>query len=133
MRFLYYDRTDGRIVAVGENPSEEAIEAQKIDPTLITMLDVEADPETQKIENGEIVFKPGPTIADLNRDALSQMRIKRNNLLADCDWTVLPDSPLSVEKKAEWQNYRKALRDIPASHQSITDVEDVVWPFEPTL
>ena len=43
---------------------------------------------------------------------LSLLRIDRNNLLKDSDWTVLPDSPLSDIKKDEWKIYRQALRDI---------------------
>ena len=36
----------------------------------------------------------------------------RNEKLAESDWTQLPDSPLSEEKKLEWKNYRQMLRDI---------------------
>ena len=38
---------------------------------------------------------------------------KRNAKLRDCDWTQMPDSPLTAEKKAEWASYMQALRDIP--------------------
>ena len=38
---------------------------------------------------------------------------ERNKLLSESDWTQLPDSPLSTEKKAEWATYRQALRDMP--------------------
>ena len=38
---------------------------------------------------------------------------KRNRKLKDCDWTQMPDSPLTAEKKTEWATYRQALRDIP--------------------
>ena len=38
---------------------------------------------------------------------------KRNSKLRDSDWTQIPDSPLTAEKKAEWAAYRQALRDIP--------------------
>ena len=37
---------------------------------------------------------------------------KRNSKLRDSDWTQIPDSPLTAEKKAEWAAYRQALRDI---------------------
>ena len=42
------------------------------------------------------------------------IRARRNDLLAKCDWTVLADSPLTEEKRAEWLSYRQALRDISA-------------------
>ena len=46
---------------------------------------------------------------------LDQFREWRNGLLAETDWTVLPDSPLSAEKQAEWKTYRQKLRDLPAN------------------
>jgi hypothetical protein len=59
------------------------------------------------------------------------MRDRRNNLLIACDWTQGEDSPLSAEKKAEWQTYRQALRDVPANNSSAVNREDVVWPTPP--
>lgn len=46
-------------------------------------------------------------------DEEAPARRHRNALLAECDWTQLPDSPLSAEEKASWADYRKALRDLP--------------------
>ena len=40
------------------------------------------------------------------------MREVRNGLLADSDWTQLPDAP--VDREA-WATYRQALRDFPAT------------------
>ena len=40
----------------------------------------------------------------------------------------MPDSPLSAEKKTEWQTYRQALRDITLT---ATSCSDVTWPDEP--
>ena len=42
---------------------------------------------------------------------------KRNNKLIASDWTQMPDSPLSAEKKAEWATYRQALRDLRSNGQ----------------
>lgn len=39
---------------------------------------------------------------------------KRNSLLTQSDWTQLPDVPLTLEKKQEWEVYRQALRDLPS-------------------
>ena len=33
---------------------------------------------------------------------LSYLRDMRDDLLQDCDWTQMPDSPLSDSKKTEW-------------------------------
>ena len=42
----------------------------------------------------------------------SRMRIHRDRLLAESDWTQLPDAP--VEREA-WATYRQQLRDFPAT------------------
>ena len=46
---------------------------------------------------------------------LDELREYRNELLTECDWTVLPDSQLSADKVTEWKTYRQALRDLPAN------------------
>ena len=43
---------------------------------------------------------------------LLMLRNIRNQLLEESDWTQMSDSPLSTEKKTEWQDYRQELRDI---------------------
>jgi hypothetical protein len=42
----------------------------------------------------------------------ARMRQHRDRLLAQSDWTQLPDAP--VERQA-WADYRQALRDFPAT------------------
>lgn len=55
------------------------------------------------------------------------IRIQRNFLLQQSDYTQLPDFPEA--KKAEWATYRQALRDIP---QTYATPEEVIWPTKPT-
>jgi hypothetical protein len=62
-------------------------------------------------------------------DHWASLRTKRTNLLKHCDWTQAPDSPLSDSKKAEWQTYRQALRDITTG---LSDPTSVTWPTEPS-
>ena len=57
----------------------------------------------------------------------SQIRPIRNQYLSDCDWTQLPDSPLTTEKKLEWSTYRQALRDVTSQE----DPFNIVWPIKP--
>ena len=64
-------------------------------------------------------------------DLVAWMRERRRLLLIESDWTVGADSPLSDSKKSEWQTYRQALRDIPASYSSVTDRADITWPTKP--
>ena len=50
-----------------------------------------------------------------NSDFEAIMRNQRDRLLADSDWTQLPNCPLSDAKKAEWATYRQQLRDFPST------------------
>lgn len=58
---------------------------------------------------------------------MAKLRYERGQLLAASDWTQMPDSPLSPEKKQEWAAYRQALRDFPET----CDLENPVWPAPP--
>lgn len=62
---------------------------------------------------------------------LEILRLKRDALLTESDWTQVSDSPLTDAKKTEWATYRQELRDLPSSHQSTTNFDDVVFPTQP--
>ena len=64
-----------------------------------------------------------------DEEKLANFRIERTRRLNICDWTQLPDSPLSSTKKAEWATYRQALRDLPAN---TSDPEKPTYPTEPS-
>lgn len=57
-----------------------------------------------------------------------QIRSRRNALLADSDWTQLPDVNLSESQTTAWRSYRQQLREIP---DLFANPQDVVWPSEP--
>ena len=59
----------------------------------------------------------------------TEIRGVRNALLAESDFRVLPDSPLSDSKLAEWKTYRQALRDLPAN---TSDPSDPTYPTKPS-
>ena len=56
-----------------------------------------------------------------------QVRSIRNQYLSECDWTQLPDSPLTSEKKQEWVVYREQLRDVTLQ----PDPFNITWPTKP--
>ena len=64
--------------------------------------------------------------------ALKSLRVERNLLLVDSDWTDLPSSPLTDEKKSEWQTYRTNLRDITEGLTTKEEVEAVEFPTKPS-
>ena len=57
-----------------------------------------------------------------------KLRQERDRLLNETDWTQVPDSALTDEKKNEWAEYRQALRDLPAN---TSDPANPTWPDEP--
>lgn len=56
----------------------------------------------------------------------SQIRSQRNNLLKQCDWTQLTDSPLL--NNVDWLQYRQALRDITNIN---IPPSSIVFPVKP--
>ena len=60
----------------------------------------------------------------------AQARANRNTLLAESDWTQLPDAraAMGAEKAAEWDAYRQALRDITDQSGYPSEIN---WPVKP--
>lgn len=85
------------------------------------------DPATEKIIESDIEVRDGVayqtfSIIDRTPEAIANeliskranVRIQRNDKLSKTDWAVLPDSPLPTDGKTVYENYRNALRDVPA-------------------
>lgn len=84
------------------------------------------------IIDGEPTLKPDKTDAEKNEIALTKLRIQRNHLLKQCDWTQMPDSPLSTVDKEAWATYRQSLRDLPSTvDNTVTNISDVTFPNPP--
>jgi hypothetical protein len=62
-----------------------------------------------------------------DREFLS-LRLERDKLLTESDWTQYNDSPLTDEVKAEWAVYRQSLRDLP---ENTDDPANPTWPTPP--
>lgn len=58
--------------------------------------------------------------------AASDVRARRDALLAETDWTQLPDVPDAT--KAKWQAYREALRDVTKQPGFPLEID---WPEKP--
>lgn len=59
--------------------------------------------------------------------AIELVRIERNHRLVACDWTQLPDVPLTTEEIEEWRVYRQQLRDFP----NVLVWNESQWPVAP--
>ena len=86
----------------------------------LTWVDVADDTTTQDTYvDGAVVKYQYPDLT------WSDIRATRNALLAASDWRAMPDAPAMSDA---WTLYRQALRDIPETYSSPSDV---VWPVEP--
>ena len=59
--------------------------------------------------------------------AISELRTRRNYLLAQTDFYALSDVTMS----AEMTTYRQDLRDLPSGLSTVSDVENVTFPTKP--
>ncbi len=74
---------------------------------------------TEYIAEWNVTDKPKPTDEQLeaiteyiNPYAESEIRSKRDQLIAETDWTQLDDTIVPKANKAKYKTYRQALRDI---------------------
>ena len=56
----------------------------------------------------------------------AEIREHRSELLKECDWTVLSDTPLSSSLE-NWKTYRQELRDITSQENPF----NIIWPNQP--
>tara|TARA_B110000285_G_C14923358_1_gene513708 strand:+ start:521 stop:910 length:390 start_codon:yes stop_codon:yes gene_type:complete len=89
-------------------------------------------PETDDryVRNGVFVKKEF-TAAEHISKTIADVRVQRDCLLIDSDWTQVVDSPLSDTQKSAWATYRQTLRDIPANNADVTSIDDITWPTPP--
>ena len=73
-----------------------------------------------------------PTLAlPTEIDPMDILRRKRNEMLRKTDHLAFPDYPhLSDQVRADWMDYRQALRDLPQT--AAGDPANAAWPSEPT-
>ena len=96
------------------------------------------DPATQNLEEGPALLIDGVwtqnyIVSDLSADESAAtvgaqwdvVRVERNKLLVESDWTQLPDAPVDA---AAWATYRQALRDVTTQANPFA----IVWPESPS-
>lgn len=81
----------------------------------------------QKDENGQVIInRIKEKEQELRVLDMNKVRVRRNRLLTESDWTQVNDVVLSNDR--EWKIYRQALRDIT---QTTEDPRFLVWPTPP--
>jgi len=96
------------------------------------------EPATQSLDEGPALLIDGVwtqnyTVTDLNADESAAkvgsqwpiIRAERNKLLAESDWSQLPDVPVDA---ATWATYRQALRDVTDQANPFA----IIWPERPS-
>ena len=61
----------------------------------------------------------------------AKLRLIRNFLLLDSDWSQLGDAPLTDAEKAKGVTYRQKLRDVPTDNSEAAEPATVVFPVTP--
>ena len=90
---------------------------------------VEYDLKGQAIENTKALNENEIlALVETPTETADTIRIKRQPLLRQSDWTQGPDAPLTAEQKAAWATYRQALRDVTAQAGFPLNV---IWPTKP--
>ncbi|OIQ49666.1 hypothetical protein BerOc1_01591 [Pseudodesulfovibrio hydrargyri] len=89
--------------------------------------------ETEWVKGEDLVFREAVVSAVLDEAARDEavaeaLRIERDRLLAESDWTQLADAPLDDAEKTLWAATRQALRDVP---QQAGFPHAVAWPEAP--
>ena len=134
----YYDITNSQVKSerqiVRENPNTSfalPLSAAALAGLNMAILKEDARPsydaDTQTVIDGDIeersgsyyqtftvIDRPAEAIANDLANKKANVRAQRDAKLAASDWAVLPDSALSAEDKTVYQNYRTALRNVPA-------------------
>jgi hypothetical protein len=100
------------------------IVATTINASLLTTNSLSLPVQTPRQEP---VIDPEQAEQTARANFLVNLRKQRNILLEATDWTVMPDSPLSQQKKDDYIAYRQALRDLP---QTVT-YDTLFWPVKP--
>jgi hypothetical protein len=81
--------------------------------------------EAQRLANQWVAGETAPA-------NIQTLKAYRNDALLLSDWTQIPDSPLSDDKKTEWANYRQAMRDLPGQQADPYNPDNFTgWPSKP--
>jgi len=63
--------------------------------------------------------------------AMETLRAKRNKLLADTDYTQLPDVGFNAAERNAYMIYRQALRDMTNNIETAEQAKSIVFPSKP--
>ena len=89
------------------------------------------------VQNYNIVELPEEikqrNIKELLRQPFEELREERNKRIAETDYLVMTDYPISEVELAEVKTYRQALRDLPAQEGAPWVNGQIPWPDKPSF
>lgn len=105
------EKARGKRAKLVSNPDCRIPAAAKLisDEEHARLMELQNGTHELRVENGKIVAFD---LASDPAQILAANTKKRNRLLAESDWTQLPDSPLPDAGRAAWADYRQRLRDM---------------------
>ena len=84
--------------------------------------------EIESKEDGTRWFQIKEIPVPTDEELAQQIRAKRNSLLSQTDYLMMPDYPISDDKRKLIEEYRQALRDIP---EQSGFPRTITWPDKP--
>jgi hypothetical protein len=121
--FAFYEQATGRIVSIVQTSVQPSPPSADF---AYAPCEPDIEPAGLYVVGGKIAPKPTDVLATENLAAAwATLRRRRDALLAQSDWTQVPDAPVD---KVAWAEYRQALRNLP---QTTADPTNVDWPVAP--
>lgn len=126
---MYYKINDGRIWDIEAAKFIRNLPADVMKDDVIALIHDGVAGDVNYLKRTLVFY--GHTIGDelkTDEELAEEARIKRNKLIAETDYLVLPDSPVSEDYRNAIMVYRQALRDIT---KQIKFPKEIVWPTKP--
>jgi glycerophosphoryl diester phosphodiesterase len=128
--YAHYDDKTGKIIGFyADGIHGENIPDPKISISEAEWRDAVANQDKRKVSRETLKIVETLPPMPSREECLSGIRYRRNQLLSETDWTQLADIAMTDQQKADWRNYRQALRDFPAGCNPYSPE----WPERPTV
>ena len=126
--------TGAECVAIGP-VSHESITERSYDLRERFQKIVAEDSEHYQLTRGDdlewiVQAIPEKSAQEKFEEAAQTARIKRDSLIAETDYLLMADYPISDETRKAVQDYRQALRDVP---EQVGFPFDIKWPEKPAV
>jgi len=120
----FVTNADGYIVKKGQC-LEENLQAQASEDGE-RAYEGRANADTQRVVDDVLTDLEQPLSQSVERKSM-ELRLRRDSLLAQTDWTQANDSPLSESDQLKYRTYRQALRDL-TTHENWPELQEEDWP-----